>query len=121
MNKEYEAREVFGDDVEEGVGGERRGVGQLDGRARRALVTGGNGGIGLGIGAVIMGSQGRRAVAGGTADNGGVATAGYDDDGVKTQEWPLVREGILVGLQTNRETAHYVNEKTSRGCTSAAI
>jgi len=34
-------------------------------------------GIGLGIGAVIMGSQGRRAVAGGTADNGGVATTGY--------------------------------------------
>ena len=34
-------------------------------------------GLGLGIGAVIMGSQGRRAVAGGTADNGGIATTGY--------------------------------------------
>ena len=43
-----------------------------------------------------------------TADRiipGGVATIGYDDDGVKTQQWPLVREGILVGLQTNRESA----------------
>ena len=49
----------------------------------------------------------------------GVATVGYDDDGVKTQEWPLVREGILVGLQTNRESAHFIGEKTSRGCTSA--
>ena len=31
-----------------------------------------------------------------TADRiipGGVATIGYDDDGVKTQQWPLVREG----------------------------
>ena len=49
----------------------------------------------------------------------GVATIGYDDDGVKTQEWPLVREGILVGLQTNRESAHFIGEKASRGCTSA--
>ena len=57
-----------------------------------------------------------------TADRtipGGVATIGYDDDGVKTQEWPIVRDGILVGLQTNRESAHFVGEKESRGCTSA--
>ena len=49
----------------------------------------------------------------------GVATIGYDDDGVKTQEWPIVRDGILVGLQTNRESAHFIGEKESRGCTSA--
>ena len=57
-----------------------------------------------------------------TADRnrpGGVGTVGYDDDGVKTQEWPLVREGILVGLQTNREMAHLIGEKQSRGCTQA--
>ncbi len=57
-----------------------------------------------------------------TADRtipGGVGTIGYDDDGVKTQQWPLVREGILVGLQTNREMAHFIGEKASRGCTSA--
>ena len=49
-----------------------------------------------------------------TADRtmpGGMCTIGYDDDGVKTQEWPLVREGVLVGLQTNRETAHFMGEK----------
>ena len=52
-----------------------------------------------------------------TADRtmaGGMCTVGYDDDGVKTQEWPLVREGMLVGLQTNRETAHYMGEKDCR-------
>ena len=57
-----------------------------------------------------------------TADRtiaGGMCTVGYDDDGVKTQEWPLIREGVLVGLQTNRETAHYIGEKESRGCTFA--
>ena len=50
---------------------------------------------------------------------GGRATVGYDDDGVKTTHFPIVRDGILVGLSTNRETAHYLNEKESRGCTQA--
>jgi TldD protein len=57
-----------------------------------------------------------------TADRtiaGGMCTVGYDDDGVKAQEWPLIREGKLVGLQTNRETAHYIGETQSRGCTFA--
>ena len=58
-----------------------------------------------------------------TADKtipGGLGTAGYDDDGVKTTKFPIVRDGILVGLMTNRETAHYINEKESRGCTYAS-
>ena len=50
---------------------------------------------------------------------GGASTVGYDDDGVEAQRWPLVREGVLVGLQTNRETAHYMGESASRGCTFA--
>jgi TldD protein len=49
----------------------------------------------------------------------GMATVGFDDDGVKAQKWPLVKDGILVGLQTNRETAHLIGEKESRGCTFA--
>jgi TldD protein len=58
-----------------------------------------------------------------TADRnrpGAIGTVGFDDDGVKTQEWPIVRDGILVGLQTNREMAHLVGEKESRGCTHAS-
>jgi TldD protein len=47
----------------------------------------------------------------------GIGSTGYDDDGVKSMEWPLIREGILVGVQTNRETAHLVGEDFSRGCT----
>lgn len=50
---------------------------------------------------------------------GGMCTIGYDDDGVKTTSFPIVREGILVGLQTNRETAHLVGENDSKGCTFA--
>ena len=49
----------------------------------------------------------------------GMATVGFDDDGVKAQKWPLIKDGILVGLQTNRETAHLIGEKESRGCTFA--
>ena len=57
-----------------------------------------------------------------TADRthpGGMSTVGFDDDGVEAQKWPIVRDGILVGLQTNRETAHYMGETSSRGCTFA--
>jgi len=58
-----------------------------------------------------------------TADRtmpGGMATIGFDDDGVKTTEFPIIRDGILVGLQTNRETAPLIGDKASKGCTSAS-
>ena len=49
----------------------------------------------------------------------GIGSVGFDDDGVKTTKFPIVRDGILVGLQTNRETAQYdrENPNTSKGCT----
>ncbi|MCC6498057.1 MAG: TldD/PmbA family protein [Propionibacteriaceae bacterium] len=47
----------------------------------------------------------------------GLGSVGFDDDGVKTMKWDIIRDGILVGLATNRETAHYMNENFSRGCT----
>jgi len=47
----------------------------------------------------------------------GLGSTGFDDDGVKTMKWDIIREGTLVGLQTNRETAHYMGENFSRGCT----
>jgi TldD protein len=50
---------------------------------------------------------------------GAASTVGYDDDGVEAQKWDLVKDGMLVGLQTNRETAHYIGENFSRGCTFA--
>lgn len=44
------------------------------------------------------------------------ATCGYDDDGVRTQRWDIVREGVLVGFQTTRDFAGFIGEKRSRGC-----
>jgi TldD protein len=46
---------------------------------------------------------------------GGLASCGYDDDGVKTQRWDLVKEGVFVGYQTTRDQAALVGEKASRG------
>jgi TldD protein len=49
----------------------------------------------------------------------GLATRGYDDDGVKTTQWNLVKEGLFVGYQTTREMAGYINEKASNACAYA--
>ena len=49
---------------------------------------------------------------------GGLATIGYDDDGVRAQRWPIVKNGLFVGYHTNREFAPTLGE-TSRGCCRA--
>ncbi|MBV6478963.1 MAG: hypothetical protein HGGPFJEG_01723 [Ignavibacteria bacterium] len=49
----------------------------------------------------------------------GLATRGYDDDGVKTTEWPIVENGKFVNYQTTRELAGYVNQSDSFGCAYA--
>ncbi len=46
---------------------------------------------------------------------GGLATCGYDDDGVATQRWNLIDKGVFVDYQTTREQATWIGEKASRG------
>ena len=46
----------------------------------------------------------------------GLATIGYDDDGVKTTKFPIVEKGIFTHYQTIRDQAHLIGEKESRGC-----
>jgi TldD protein len=46
---------------------------------------------------------------------GGLGTYGYDDEGVAGQRIDLIREGILVGFQTSRETAAAVGADRSNG------
>lgn len=48
-----------------------------------------------------------------------LATCGYDDDGVKTTEWPMVKDGIFVDYQTTRDQAHLINRKSSHGTSYA--
>ncbi len=46
---------------------------------------------------------------------GSLATCGYDDDGVKTMEWPLVKDGLFVDYQTTRDQAHLIGHAHSYG------
>ncbi|HGE72079.1 TPA: TldD/PmbA family protein [Candidatus Poribacteria bacterium] len=49
----------------------------------------------------------------------GLATIGYDDEGVSAQRWHLIENGIFVGYLTSRETAPVIGEKRSRGAMRA--
>jgi TldD protein len=49
----------------------------------------------------------------------GLATRGYDDDGVKTTEFPVIENGIFVNYQTTREQAKYIGNKESYACAYA--
>jgi TldD protein len=53
------------------------------------------------------------------AKPGLLASTGYDDDGVKCQDWDIIRQGILVGYSSNREVVHAMGEKRSRGACRA--
>jgi TldD protein len=46
----------------------------------------------------------------------GLATVGYDDEGVPADRWYLVRDGMFVDWQTTRELASLVGQKRSHGC-----
>lgn len=49
----------------------------------------------------------------------GLATIGYDDDGVRSQRWHLVKDGVFSGYLTNRELASEIGESRSRGANRA--
>ena len=50
---------------------------------------------------------------------GGRGTMGYDDEGVKSQEWYVVKDGILVDYLTDRETAYRLGRGSSNGSACA--
>ena len=49
----------------------------------------------------------------------GLASVGYDDEGVAGQRWDLVREGVLVGYQLDRVFAPRLGLERSNGCSYA--
>ncbi|NLI09896.1 MAG: TldD/PmbA family protein [Elusimicrobia bacterium] len=50
---------------------------------------------------------------------GGLATQGYDDDGVRSKRWHIVKNGILNGYATNREFCGRIGQKESMSCNRA--
>ncbi len=47
---------------------------------------------------------------------GSLGAVGYDDEGVRTKRWDLVKDGILVNYQAIRDQAHIIGETESQGC-----
>ena len=47
---------------------------------------------------------------------GSLGAVGYDDEGVKTREWDLVKDGILVNYQAIRDQVHILGQQESHGC-----
>jgi TldD protein len=50
---------------------------------------------------------------------GGLATIGYDDEGVPGQKWHLIKDGVFVDWQTTRDLARLSPGKKSYGCLHA--
>jgi TldD protein len=49
----------------------------------------------------------------------GLATIGWDDEGVAGQQWDIVRNGVLVGYQVDRNMARLQGMERSNGCAYA--
>ncbi len=49
----------------------------------------------------------------------GLATVGFDDDGVPAQRWYLIKEGLFIDWQTTRELAALIGRPSSYGCSYA--
>lgn len=49
----------------------------------------------------------------------GLASVGYDDEGVAAQRWDLVRDGMFAGYQLDRAFAARLGQSRSNGCSYA--
>lgn len=58
-------------------------------------------------------------VVGDRTERHGLATVGFDDDGVKANRFDIIRDGRFVGYQTTREQAHWIGDRESHACSYA--
>ncbi|MGN6779874.1 MAG: TldD/PmbA family protein [Marmoricola sp.] len=74
------------------------------------------------LGTLQYGAPGMHVTGDRTTEHG-LATVGYDDEGVAAQSWDLIRDGILVGYQLDRAMAAQfgasLNDGRSNGCAYA--
>jgi TldD protein len=47
---------------------------------------------------------------------GSLGAVGFDDEGVKTKQWDLVRNGVLKNYQAIRDQVHMIDQNESHGC-----
>jgi len=70
------------------------------------------------LGSFKYGSPIMNVVGDRTAEHG-LSTVGFDDEGVAAQKWDLIKDGVLVGYQTDRSIASKINLERSNGCAFA--
>ena len=70
------------------------------------------------LGTLHYGAPEMHVTADRTAEHG-LATVGYDDEGVAAQSWDLIRDGILSGYQVDRRMARRAGLGRSNGCAFA--
>jgi TldD protein len=70
------------------------------------------------LGTLRYGSPSMHVTADRTVEHG-LATIGWDDEGVGAQSWDLIRDGILVGYQLDRRMAARQGFDRSNGCAFA--
>ncbi|OBI80244.1 TldD/PmbA family protein [Mycobacterium sp. E740] len=70
------------------------------------------------LGTMRYGSPVMNVTADRTAEHG-LATVGFDDEGVQAQKWDLVRDGVFVGYQLDRVFAPRLGVGRSNGCAYA--
>lgn len=47
---------------------------------------------------------------------GSLGAVAYDDEGVKTKRWDIIKDGVLVNYQAIRDQAAMIGERESHGC-----
>jgi len=58
-------------------------------------------------------------IVGDRTEQHGLATVGYDDEGVKAGRFDIIKDGTFVNYQTTREQAGWVGDTHSHGCSYA--
>jgi TldD protein len=71
------------------------------------------------LGSLVYGSE-LMNITGDRTTEYGLATIGYDDEGVEAQRFDIVRNGILVGYQLDRAIAREAGLGRSNGCAYAS-
>jgi TldD protein len=71
-----------------------------------------------GLGTLRYGSELVQVTGDRTAEHG-LSTVGWDDEGVEAQRFDIVRDGVLVGYQVDRNTARLGGMARSNGCSFA--
>jgi TldD protein len=55
-------------------------------------------------------------IVGDKLQRGSLGAVGYDDEGVGTKQWDIIKDGVLVNFQAIRDQAHILGLNESQGC-----